>query len=167
MEIEFDRDKHVKQLCDIVHILSRRKQDLYELARKREYAFQKLKEESGRKWKELKEESGRKWKESKLTCVLSSIQTSFFEIKSTVEELKKYIRCLLRYGTVWADLLFPENSQDNLNYHSNYLCPTYIDEQVVNESKEFTVQSVHQTTIPNMGEYQIRSLLQEVQCTEL
>ena len=124
VENEFDRNKRVKQLCDIVHILSCRKQDLHELERKREYAFQKL-----------KEESGPKWKESKLAYVLSSIQTSLFEIKSTVEELKKSIRCLLRYGTVWADLLFPENRQVDLKYQSNYLCLAYLDEEVVNESK--------------------------------
>ncbi|CAC5421890.1 unnamed protein product [Mytilus coruscus] len=81
---------------DIVKFLGLRQKDLKTLRKKRQYALDKM-----------KQEAGDRWKDSKYAFILSSVQTSLYEIRRTITAIQSTTKSLLQIGACFLWICIP------------------------------------------------------------
>ncbi|VDI68807.1 Hypothetical predicted protein, partial [Mytilus galloprovincialis] len=98
-------------LKNVIFRTSGRQKDLRQLKRKRQYALEKL-----------RNEAGPKWKDSKMAFVLSSVQTSLYEIETTLTFIQTSTTRILQIGPVCNGFQKPMLSLVDLSVQANYKC---------------------------------------------
>ncbi|CAC5380282.1 unnamed protein product [Mytilus coruscus] len=94
---------------DIGKCLGLRQKDLKTLSKKRQYALDKI-----------KQEAGDRWRDSKYAFILSSLQTSLYEIRRTITAIQLTTKNLLQIGAYFSGFAFPDISSVDLSEQLNY-----------------------------------------------
>ncbi|CAC5376427.1 unnamed protein product [Mytilus coruscus] len=104
----------------IVKCLGLRQKDLKTLRKKRQYALDKI-----------KQEAGDRMRDSKYAFILSSLQTSLYEVRRTITAIQSTTKSLLQIGAYFSGFAYPTLSSVDISEQPNYKCLIGMDKEML------------------------------------